>query len=187
LGSSLHTETSRELFERGVTLMRDPLGLLPLKRKRVTAIILKDNVPVWAHVLREPAGSRFSAAAARAFRARLIESGPEAADIEMVLEATRDCEVALVAICARVAAYKGSVALAHAHAEVLRALDAARVPTIAVVFGNPYVLPRVPERATTLLTFESAPDSEDAAVRVLDGEIPARGRSPLKAEMKAEG
>jgi hypothetical protein len=100
----------------------------------------------------------------------------------MVLESVRDCDVALVAVCARVAAYKGSVALAHAHAEVLRALDQARVPTITVVFGNPYVLPRVPERATTLLTFESAPESEEAAVRVLSGEIPARGRSPVKLE-----
>jgi hypothetical protein len=87
--------------------------------------------------------------------------------------------VALVAICARVAAYKGSVSLAHAHAEVLRALDDAGVPTIVAVFGNPYVLPRVPERATTLLTFESAVESEEAAVRVIAGHAPARGRSPV--------
>jgi beta-N-acetylhexosaminidase len=188
LGSPQHTETSRDLFERGITLIRDPAGLLPLKKERVAGIILKDNVPVWAHVLREPAGSRFSAAAARTFKARLIESGAEAADIGMVLEATRDCEVALVAVCARVAAYKGSVSLAHAHAEVLEALAAARIPTIVVVFGNPYVLPRVPERATTLLTFESAPESEEAAVRIVNGEIPARGRSPvnLKAVISDE-
>lgn len=180
LGSPAHTATARELFERGITLIRDPLKLLPLKQGRVAAIIMKDSVPVWAHVLREPAGSRFSAAAARRFRARLIESGPEAADIEMVLEATRDCDVAVVAVCARVAAYKGSVALSHAHAEVLEALDAARIPFIAVIFGNPYVLPRVPERATTLLTFESAPESEEAAIRILEGEIPARGQAPVK-------
>jgi beta-N-acetylhexosaminidase len=179
LGSPAHTATSRDLFERGVTLIRDPQGLLPIKKKRVAAIILKDNVPVWAHVLREPAGSRFSAAVVRTFQARLIESGAEAADIEMVIEATRDCDVALVAVCARVAAYKGSVALAHAHAEVLQALDAARIPTVAVVFGNPYVLPRMPERATTLLTFESAPESEEAAVRIVAGQIAARGRSPV--------
>jgi hypothetical protein len=102
--------------------------------------------------------------------------------VRTVLEATKDCDVALVAVCARVAAYKGSVALAHAHAEVLRALDEVGVPTIAVVFGNPYVLPRVPERATTLLTFESAPESEEAAIRVLSGEKPARGRSPVRLE-----
>ncbi|HEY0322543.1 MAG TPA: glycoside hydrolase family 3 N-terminal domain-containing protein [Pyrinomonadaceae bacterium] len=179
LGSPSHTETSRDLFERGITLIRDPLGLLPLKKERVAAIILKDSVPVWAHVLREPAGSRFSAAVARTFNARLIESGAEAADVEMILETTRDCDVALVAVCARVAAYKGSVALAHAHAEVMEALSAARIPTIAVVFGNPYVLPRVPAQATTLLTFESAPESEDAAVRVISGAVPARGRSPV--------
>ncbi|HEX8176131.1 MAG TPA: glycoside hydrolase family 3 N-terminal domain-containing protein [Pyrinomonadaceae bacterium] len=182
LGSPAHTQTSRDLFERGITLIRDPQGLLPVKKERVTAIILKDNVPVWAHVLREPAGSRFSAAVTRTFNARLIESGAEAADLEMVMEATRGCDVALVAVCARVAAYKGSVALAYAHAEVLDALDAAKVPTIAVVFGNPYVLPRVPEAATTLLTFESAPESEEAAVRIINGEIPARGRSPVKLE-----
>src|SRR2546429_133332 len=83
------------------------------------------------------------------------------------------------AVCARVAAYKGSVALGQAHAEVLRALDQANIPIIATVLGNPYVLPRMPERATTLLTFESAVESEEAAVRVISGEVPARGRSPV--------
>jgi beta-N-acetylhexosaminidase len=179
LGSPAHTATARELFEHAVTLIRDPRGLLPLKNKRVTAFILKDSVPVWAHVLREPAGLPFSREVTARFRAPIIESSAEAADVEQILAATVDCEVALVAICARVAAYKGSVSLAHAHAEVLRSLDEAGVPTIVAVFGNPYVLPRVPKRATTLLTFESAVESEEAAVRVISGLIPARGRSPV--------
>lgn len=179
VASPAHTTTARELFERAVTLVRDPRGLLPLHNKRVTAIILKDSVPVWAHVLREPAGLRFSKEAVARFGARVIESSADAADIEQILADTRDCDVALVGICARVAAYKGSVALAHAHAEVLQALDAANVPLIAAVFGNPYVLPRMPERATTLLTFESAVESEEAALRVIAGVIPARGRPPV--------
>ena len=177
----IHTSTARELFERAVTLIRDPLNLLPLEQrsKRVAAIILKDAVPVWAHALREPAGSRFSKEVQGRWQARLVESSADSADIEQVLESVRDCDVVLVAVCARVAAYKGSVALGQAHAEVLRALDEANIPTVATVFGNPYVLPRMPERATTLLTFESAVESEAAAVRVIAGEIPARGRSPV--------
>lgn len=182
VSSPAHTTTARELFERAVTLIRDPRGLLPLRNKRVVAIILKDSVPVWAHVLREPAGLRFSKESVECFRARVVESSAEAADIEHILAVTREADVALVGVCARVAAYKGSVALAHAHAEVLQALDAADVPIIAAVFGNPYVLPRMPERATTLLTFESAVESEEAAVRVISGEVPARGRSPVSLE-----
>jgi beta-glucosidase-like glycosyl hydrolase len=182
VASPAHTTTARDLFERAVTLVRDPLGLLPLEHKRVTAIILKDSVPVWAHVLREPAGLRFSKEAVARFHARVIESSAEAADMEQILAATKDADVALVGVCARVAAYKGSVALARAHAEVLQALDAAGVPIIAAVFGNPYLLPRMPERATTLLTFESAVESEEAAVRVIAGVVPARGRSPVRLE-----
>lgn len=189
LASPAHMTTARELFENAVTLVRDPRGLLPLTRnKRVAAVILKDSVPLWAHVLREPSGSRFSKEVVRRFGARLIESGADAADIEQILADTRDCDVALVGICARVAAYKGSVALARVHAEVLRALDAAGRPIIAAVFGNPYVLPHMPERATTLLTFESAVESEEAAVRVIAGDIPARGHSPVKLDRtNAEG
>jgi len=187
VASPAHQSTARELFERAVTLIRDPLHLLPLepKRERVAAVILKDAVPVWAHALREPAGSRFSKEVQARYRARLIESSADAADIEQVLQSVRDCEVALVAVCARVAAYKGSVALGQAHAEVLRALDQANIPIIAAVFGNPYVLPRMPERATTLLTFESAVESEEAAVRVITGEVPARGRSPVALPLES--
>jgi beta-N-acetylhexosaminidase len=179
LGSPAHTATARELFEHAVTLIRDPRGLLPIVKGRVAAIILKDSVPVWAHVLREPAGLPFSREVIAHFQAPVIESSADAADMEQILAATKDCDVAIVAVCARVAAYKGSVSLAHAHAHVLRSLDEAGVPTIVAVFGNPYVLPRVPERATTLLTFESAVESEEAAVRVIAGLIPARGRSPV--------
>ena len=181
VASPAHSSTARELFERGVTLIRDPLNLLPLKhmQKRVGAVILKDAVPVWAHALREPAGSRFSKEVKTRWRGRLIESSADSADTDQILAAVQDCDVVLAAVCARVAAYKGSVALGEAHAEVLRALDQANVPTIASVFGNPYVLPHMPERATTLLTFESAVESEEAAVRVIAGEIPALGRSPV--------
>ncbi|HEX8650172.1 MAG TPA: glycoside hydrolase family 3 N-terminal domain-containing protein [Pyrinomonadaceae bacterium] len=182
VGSPAHTSTARELFERAVTLVRDPRGLLPVTNKRVVGIILKDSVPVWAHVLREPAGLPFSREVLERYRARVIESSADAPDIEQLLEATREADVVLVAICARVAAYKGSVALSHAHAKVLQALDQTNVPLIAAVFGNPYILPHIPERATTLLTFESAAESEEAAVRVVAGLIPALGRAPIKIE-----
>jgi beta-N-acetylhexosaminidase len=182
VGSPAHTSTARELFERAVTLVRDPRGLLPVTNQRVIGIILKDSVPVWAHVLREPAGLPFSREVVERYRARVIESSADAPDIEHLLEATREADVVLVAICARVAAYKGSVALAHAHAKVLQALDQANVPLVAAVFGNPYVLPHIPERATTLLTFESAAESEEAAVRVIAGLIPALGRAPIRIE-----
>jgi hypothetical protein len=181
VASPKHTSTARALFEHAVTLIRDPLGLLPLgqSHKRVAAVILKDAVPVWAHALREPAGSRFSKDVQARWRGRLIESSADSADIEQVIESVRDCDIVLAAVCARVAAYKGSVALGEAHAQVLRALDQANIPIVATVFGNPYVLPHMPERATTLLTFESAVESEASAVRVIAGDIPARGRSPV--------
>ena len=181
VASPAHTSTARSLFERAVTLVRDPLELLPVaeKGKRVATVILKDAVPVWAHALREPAGSRFSKEVQARWRGKRVELSADAADIGQVLEEVRDCDVVMAAVCARVAAYKGSVALGEAHAEILRALDQANIPTIAAVFGNPYVLPHMPERATTLLTFESAVESEASAVRVIAGEVPARGRSPV--------
>lgn len=181
-----HTTTARELFERAVMLVRDPLNLLPVTRQasRVAVVILKDSAPIIAYALREPAGSRFSKEAQTRWRTRLIESSADAANIEQVLAGAKGCDAALVAVCARVTAYKGSAALGPAHAEVLRALDQANVPTIAAVLGNPYVLPHIPERAATLLTFESALQSEIAVMRVIAGEVPARGCSPVKLSIE---
>ncbi len=180
VASPAHTSTARALFERAVTLVRDPFELLPVaEKRRVGVVILKDAVPVWAHALREPAGSRFSKDVQARWRGPRVELSADSADTGQVLNIVRDCDVVLAAVCARVAAYKGSVALGEAHAEILRALDQANIPTVAAVFGNPYVLPHMPERATTLLTFESAVESEASAVRVIAGEVPARGRSPV--------
>jgi beta-N-acetylhexosaminidase len=182
VASPTNTSTARELFERAMTLVRDPLNLLPVNSNasRVAVVILKDSAPIIAYALREPAGSRFAKEAQARWRTRLIESSAEAANIEQVLAGVKDCDVVLVAVCARVTAYKGSAALGPAHAAVLRALDEANVPTVAAVLGNPYVLPHIPQRATTLLTFESALQAEIAAIRVIAGEFPARGVSPVK-------
>jgi beta-N-acetylhexosaminidase len=62
---------------------------------------------------------------------------------------------------------------------LLGILNAAGARTVVVAVGSPYVALGYPTIGTYLCTLSSVPVSERSAVRVLFGEIPARGRLPV--------
>jgi beta-N-acetylhexosaminidase len=58
-------------------------------------------------------------------------------------------------------------------------LLAAGKTVVLCVFGNPYVISDFPRTAACLTTFSAQNPAVAAGVRVLFGEIPARGRLPV--------
>jgi beta-N-acetylhexosaminidase len=73
-----------------------------------------------------------------------------------------------------------SVGLEPQVAELLRqVLSRAAAKAVLVAMGNPYIAKDFPEVQTYLCTFSNASSSELAAVKVLFGEMPARGRLPV--------
>ncbi|HXG57464.1 MAG TPA: hypothetical protein VNL91_00380, partial [Thermoanaerobaculia bacterium] len=79
----------------------------------------------------------------------------------------------------RVAAYKGSIDLSREQLAFLHDLSAAKKPFVFALFGSPYLLHHVPELPSYLLTFDTNPGAELAAVRAIAGEIPITGKLPI--------
>jgi beta-N-acetylhexosaminidase len=72
------------------------------------------------------------------------------------------------------------VALPEAQAEFVRRLIASGKPVAVAAFGGPYLIRQFPEANVYLTAYAIEDVAQSAAVRVLFGEVPARGRLPVR-------
>jgi len=103
-----------------------------------------------------------------------------------VLEAAVDAERIVAAVYAVPAAGRtggadsGAPALENGPASVLASvIKAANHKTVVVALGNPYLIVQYPTVQNYICTFSNVPASEVSAVKLLFGEMPARGHLPV--------
>jgi beta-N-acetylhexosaminidase len=176
LDSPEASRRAQETAERAVTLVTNSGGTLPLR---------PDDKPCFV-ILAESRRSTQGQAAADEIRRRtpsapviILDPSVARADIEAAARTASACGKTVVAAFVSVAAYRGNTALAGSFPELMELLLAGDNPVAFVALGNPYLIQHFPKVAAYLVTFSTVPPSEIAAVKVLFGEIPARGRLPI--------
>ena len=88
-------------------------------------------------------------------------------------------DAVVVATFIRVAAYKGSIDLTPDQTKLLRDLAQMKKPFVVISFGSPYLLHHLQELPAYVLTYDTYPGAEMAAVKALAGEIPFQGKLPI--------
>jgi len=192
---------AQQVADEAVTVVRDNRKVLPLQRLAAPAagsispgarsdsglvlLILTDSV-------RGEWGRSFAAALkqrrpdAQVFFADQGDASPLSTSI--VQAAANAQQVVIAAFVTPVAAKQvevngklvNSVGLEPQVGELVRQiLSRAVSKTVLVAMGNPYLAKDFPEVQTYLCAFSNASSSELAAVKVLFGEMPARGRLPV--------
>ena len=89
------------------------------------------------------------------------------------------CENTVVAAFVSVSAYKGNVSLGGSFPSLLERLIGSGKPVTLVALGNPYLLRNYTGVTSYMTTYSTVPPAEIAAVKVLFGEITARGKLPV--------
>jgi beta-N-acetylhexosaminidase len=79
----------------------------------------------------------------------------------------------------RVAEYKGSISLTRDEIALIRDLIATKKPLVFIDYGSPFVLAQIPELPSYIVTYDTTPIAEMAAVRAITGEIPFQGKLPV--------
>ena len=186
VGARSHRAVAAEVSRRGLTLLRDERGDVPLALPRSAAVL-------YLSVLDYPSGWG-NGAPSRTFlpelRARwrnvtAIEVSDHTSQDELdLVEASAGRYDAVVAsVFVRAASFSGRLDLAPAVVRFLRdvARGAARrdQPFVTVFFGNPYVATALPELPAMLLTYDLYDLAEATAVRAVAGEAPIGGRLPI--------
>jgi beta-N-acetylhexosaminidase len=190
---------AQRIAENSITLVRDNHKVLPLKASGTSAPALpyqpsrtgtRTVVLIFTDDVRGSEGSRIFD---RSFRARIPDAlvmyadeanaGPLAPSIMATVEqAERVIAVTDVLPGAdrRAGQASGVAGMAkNSGALLAQVIQSAGEKTVVVAMGNPYIAAGIPEVQTYMCTFSNMPVSASAAIRVLFGELPARGHMPV--------
>lgn len=182
VGTKPHREFAQRVADSAVTLVRDERGVLPLKPSpdlRVAQIVMLDTRTGWRE---GTVGRVLTAEMAKKFpRAVTVQvddqSTPNEFDIVRKLAQTADAIVVNAFI--RVAAFKGSIDLTSSEMSLLRDLVATKKPFVLTEFGSPFALTHMPDMPSYIVTYDTTPAAELAAVRTMTGDAPFRGKLPV--------
>jgi beta-N-acetylhexosaminidase len=170
---------ARRVAEDSITVLRNGGGLLPLDAARAARALF---VVVAADEDPEEGRTFIPEVRRRVKDARVLRAEPKtsAGEYEKFLAEASKAELVVVAPFVKRAASKGTVALPEAQAEFVRRLIASGRPVAVAAFGGPYLIRQFPEAPVYLTAYAVEDVAQAAAVRVLFGEVPARGRLPVR-------
>jgi beta-N-acetylhexosaminidase len=177
LGRMEFGRAAADIADRGVTLLRDELHLLPLdatKPLRALLIAIAGDADVSpGQEFEREVRWRVDSLETLRFDTRFasIDAG------RMPREESYD--VAIVALFVRVADRKGSVALPQDQVAAVHRLLSSEKPVLVVSFGSPYVIKQFPEAKEWLAVFSNADVAQRAAARAIFGQVPISGRIPV--------
>ncbi|HXH39031.1 MAG TPA: beta-N-acetylglucosaminidase, partial [Thermoanaerobaculia bacterium] len=95
-----------------------------------------------------------------------------------ITAAAQNADVVIFAMAVRARSGSGSIAVPEV-ARTLLATLGAKVPTIAISFGTPYLLREIPSVGTYFCAYGIQPVVQIAAVQGLFGEAPVTGKLPV--------
>ena len=166
-----------DIADRGVTLLRDTPGLLPLDATRPTRALLVavagDPDPCPAEALERDLRARVDS-----LQTLRYDTRHNIAD-QLNLPAAESYDVMIVALCVRTTDRKGSVGLPEEQVAAVRRLLATEKPVVVASFGSPYLIAQFPEAKTWLAVFSNADVAQRAGGRAIFGQIAVGGKIPV--------
>jgi beta-glucosidase-like glycosyl hydrolase/CubicO group peptidase (beta-lactamase class C family) len=170
IGTAASTELARECAERGLTILRDPHGDLPLSADEVTLVEFVegriDEAGGSFRTLLSDSYERFSALRLEAD----VSDAQATAAVEMLTSARARGAVAVLGLRTR----KPSLP-----APLAKVVEALGERAVTVIFGNPYLAAKLPPNAAVVLAYGTSEATASAAARLLRGDGPASGRLPV--------
>jgi beta-N-acetylhexosaminidase len=166
--------------QKGITLAKDSLSLVPLARvngsaPRVLSITIAGRTDL-------SAGTTFNAELRRvapALRAEQIVPDDPSINFARLLALADSADVAIVGSYITTGTNVSNPSAPEAIAQFMRDLVQRHPRTIVVAFGNPYLLQQVPAASSYVVAWGGFPVSQAAAGRALTGSAPIGGRLPI--------
>ncbi|WP_211747100.1 beta-N-acetylhexosaminidase [Paenibacillus sp. Marseille-Q4541] len=175
VGVKEHQDLARRISERSMTLVRDEIGMLPLKKQRTLVVTVASSAMTIAD---EIIKDQYSLGTA------LIEQGLNAIDLSIpaaevaeetarVLEAAQEAEIEQIVIATYNAHFY------EEQSELVKQLQALGKPLAVVATRNPYDIAAFPEVKVYMAAYESRPLTMESIAKALLGSIPFQGTLPV--------
>jgi len=177
-GAADTRELASEAARRCLTLVRDAKALLPLQLDSHSRIFLLDVFVAGAEFPTSTISRRFQAHSPSA-QSMAVSCDTVAGHMERMLGAAKAAEVQVWNLFIAPACYSGRIGIPAVLAQALRRLSQLRKPTLAISFGDPYVLSSIPEVDAYLCAYDDSAMTQDAVLAALTGQAPITGRLPV--------
>jgi beta-N-acetylhexosaminidase len=189
---STHRSIARRVAERSITLVKDSLGLVPLRE----ALERRGPQGGPRRVLSVTVARRFDLAAGGAFdgelrrtvaagntgttvRSEYVNAEGLGTEFDRLLLAADSADVVVVSSYMTQSWNASTASAPRAFTEFVRGVTKRGRPLVLVSFGNPYLLRQVPEVPGYLVAWGGFPVSQVAAARALSGAAAISGRLPI--------
>jgi beta-N-acetylhexosaminidase len=179
VGDTANVAIASLAAERGITLAKDSLNLVPLLNSAAATRVLSITIAGRTELT---AGSTFNGELRRvapSLRSEQVTLEDPSPNFARLLAAADSSDVAIVGSYVTTGTNVSSASAPEPIAQFIRDLVQRHPRTIVVAFGNPYLLQQVPAASTYLVAWGGFPVSQTAAGRALIGAAPIRGRLPI--------
>jgi len=178
VGDTEHVAIARRAAERSMTLVKDSLSLVPIRRASTAggAAVLSITV---AHRSDLGAGTTFNAELRRAIagvREENVNADDPSTNIDRLLRAADSADVVVLSSYLAQSSTTANANAPNIVVDLVHGLTRRNSRTVVVAFGNPYFLLQVPEVSAYLVAWGGFPVSQRAAALALGGAIPISGR-----------
>lgn len=179
VGDTANVAMAAVAAERGITLAKDSLGLVPVLSRGTAPRVLSITIAGRTELT---AGGAFNAELRRvapSLRTEQVTVEDPAPNYARLLAAADSFDVAVVGSYVTTGTNVSNASAPEPIAQFIRDLVQRHPRTIVVAFGNPYLLQQVPAASTYLVAWGGFPVSQTAAGRAVIGAAPIRGRLPI--------
>jgi beta-N-acetylhexosaminidase len=188
-----HVSLARNAARDAITVLKNSQDLIPLEPgegKEYFTVVLTDGEDARTEVNRptsplpnEAAGAYFLQLVGR--RAGRMESvhlhaASNALAVEEALKRAKAADVVLLPIYMKVRTSSGRIALPDRLKSFLAELEKLGRPTVAIIFGNPYIAGNLTGFHSIVCAYSDAEVLVESSVEVLFGTIAVRGKLPAR-------
>jgi len=172
---------ANEIAEHAITVVRDEDKLLPLANLKPDAKIF--NLAITNGDDRALIANSFVSRLTRGGRKPetiVLDERSSEEDVQKAIEAAKSADLVIASLYGRVrSGQKNSVGLPPPGAKALSAVIQAKVPTLGISFGNPYLLQNFQGLRTYIVAYGDMPSLQQATARAVLGEIDVTGKLPI--------
>lgn len=176
VGNASHLAVAQDIAQKSIVVMRDSLALIPINKKNVLSITFATRADL-------AAGVRFNEtlrAGVQSLRSEFIDAESPAVDYSYFDELIDKADVVLVSSYVGQRWNVTTAAAPRAFVDWLNSTITRKPEVMVMAFGNPYLLQQVPTVRGYVIAWGGVPVSQQAAARILLGEITPVGKLPIE-------
>lgn len=195
IGTSDTMAKARSMVQSSITLVKNDGRVLPIeagKKPKILSILYYDHpLEDTGEVFQEEMRKRASGVSREMYEEGIpdesgniqtvtirYDSGTAAG--EEAIKKAEDYDIVVCALIYRIVMRRGTPNLRPRAEEFMRKLTSLDVPVVTVSFCSPYIISQVPHTQAFIAAYMYSPIIQEAAVKALFGEIPFKGKLPVK-------